>query len=262
MNYQNIEEFKKDQGYFINNEWYPRVTKICDVKSKPALLYFYAQAENFKFANEKKQKAATEGKIVHEIIESFISHRPIVVPEDYFGFKKAFEDFLKNHSFFSKYEWIEKKVKHPLHRYAGTFDILAEVDGKFALVDIKTSQAVYDDYRLQTAAYFYALSEEPWLLDNNGNKVVLLREIEKRYILRINQKKVCLKCGAVVKIRKMGDKIIESGDPNCDHEFSEIMGEWELKEFDSHSEDFKGFLHCKGLWEWEYRDYLKEIGYL
>jgi hypothetical protein len=262
MSYKTIEEFKKDQGYFINGEWYPRVTKICEVKSKPALLKFYAEAENFETANRKKQTAANEGKIVHEIIESFISHRPIIVPEDYLGFKKAFEDFLKNYSFFSKHEWIEKKVKHPLHRYAGTFDILAEVDGKFSLIDIKTSQSVYDDYRLQTAAYFYALSEEPWLLDNNGRKIILPREIEKRYVLRINQKKICLKCGAVVKLRKMGDKIVEKGEPNCQHEFSEVIGEWELKEFDSHSEDFKGFLHCKGLWEWEHRDYLKKIGYL
>ncbi len=262
MERQSIEAFKKEQGYFINGEWYPRVTKICDVKSKPALYYFYAQAPDFKSATEQKQKAASEGKIVHEIIESFISHRPIIVPEDFSGFKKAFEEFLKNYSFFSKHEWIEKKVRHPFHRYAGTFDILGEIDGHFALIDIKTAQSVYDDYRLQTAAYFYALTEEPWLLDNKGNKIVLPREIEKRYILRINQKRICLKCGAVMKVRKMGDKIIESGESNCDHQFSEIIGEWELVEFDSHSEDFKAFLHCKGLWEWEYRDYLREIGYL
>ena len=261
MKYQNIEEFKKDQGYIIENQWYPRVTKICDIKSKPGLYYFYANAPDFVSANQKKQKAADEGKIVHEIIESFISHKPIIVPEDYLGFKMAFEDFLNNHSFFSKYEWIEKKVKHPGHRYVGTFDALGEIDGKFALIDIKTSQSVYDDYRLQTSAYFYALNEEPWLLDYRGQKIILPREIEKRYILRLNQKRICEKCGAVLKLRKMGDKI-EGGDENCEHKFGEIIGEWELKEFDNHEEDFRGFLHCKGLWEWEYRDFLKEIGYL
>jgi hypothetical protein len=59
----------------------------------------------------------------------------------------------------------------------------------------------------------------------------------------------------------MGDKIKE-GDPNCEHKFGEITYEWELKEFENPEEDFKGFLACKDLWEWEYRDYLKEIGYL
>lgn len=261
MKYQNIEEFKKDQGYFLENTWYPRVTKICDIKNKPALYYFYAQAENFKVANQKKQKAADEGKIVHEIIENFIAHRQIIVPEEYIGIKQAFEDFLKNHSLFSKIEWLEKKVRHSGYRYAGTFDIIGEIDDSFALIDIKTSSAIYDDYRLQTSAYFYALNEEPWLLDNNSRKIILPKEIEKRYILRIGQKKICEKCGAIMKIKKMGDKI-ENNDPNCEHKFGEIIGEWELKEFENHEEDFKGFLHCKGLWEWEYRDYLKEIGYL
>jgi hypothetical protein len=264
MNYNNIEEFKRDQGYVIEDAWYPRVTKICDVKNKPALYYFYASASNFSEATRKKQQAANEGKIVHQIIESFISQKSIIVPEDYLGFKKAFDDFLKNHTFFSKYEWLEKKVKHPYHRYVGTFDILAEVDNNFALVDIKTSSAIYDDYRLQTAAYFFALNEEPWLIGSGDRKIILPREVQKRYILRLNQKRICQKCGAVIKLRKMGDKIEKNnnGDNNCQHEFGDIIGEWELKEFDSHEEDFKGFLSCKGLWEWEYRDFLREIGYL
>jgi|YNPMSStandDraft_2_1061718.scaffolds.fasta_scaffold04369_2 hypothetical protein len=261
MKYQDIEEFKKDQGYIIENVWYPRVTKICDVKSKPALYYFYAQSPDFETANLKKRKAADEGKIVHEIIESFITRRSIIVPEEYLGFKKAFEDFLKNHSFFSKFEWIEKKVRHPAYRYVGTFDAVGEIDGYFSLIDIKTSQSVYEDYRLQTAAYFYAINEEPWLLDYKGIKTILPREIEKRYILRLNQKRICQKCGAVLKVRQMGDKL-EKEDNSCNHEFGDIVGEWELKEFDNPEEDFKGFLHCKGLWEWENRDFLKEIGYL
>ena len=261
MKYQNIEEFKKDQGYYIENIWYPRVTKICDIKSKPALYYFYGQAESYEAANRQKQKAASEGKVVHEIVESFILHRPIMVPEEYQGIKQAFEDFLKNYSLFSKAEWLEKKVKHSGHRYAGTFDIIGEINNHFALIDIKTSASVYDDYRLQTSAYFYALGEEPWLLDFNGRKIILPREIEKRYILRIGQKRICEKCGAIMRVKKMGDKI-ENGNPNCEHKFGGIMGEWELKEFENHEEDFKGFLHCKGLWEWEYRDYLREIGYL
>ncbi|BCX15597.1 MAG: hypothetical protein KatS3mg097_489 [Candidatus Parcubacteria bacterium] len=260
MKYQNLEDFKKEQGYYIDNVWYPRVTKICDVKNKPGLYYFYGQALSFQHANLQKQKAADEGKIVHELIESFISHRSVIVPEEYQGIHKAFTDFLRNHSFFSKMEWLEKRIKHDGYRYAGTFDIIGELDGYFALIDIKTSSAVYDDYRLQTSAYFWALREEPWLLTDNGRKIVLPREIEKRYILRINQKRICEKCGVTMKVRKIGDKI--EGNNNCEHKFGELIGEWELKEFNGHEEDFKGFLHCKGLWEWEYRDYLKEIGYL
>ncbi len=52
---------------------------------------------------------------------------------------------------------MEKKVKHPYYRYVGTFDILADIDNSFALVDIKTSAAVYDDYRLQQPLIYLLL---------------------------------------------------------------------------------------------------------
>ncbi len=261
MNNFNLEKFLKENGYFIDNNWYPRVTAICQIKNKPGLYKFYGEAESFKEANIKKTKAANEGTIVHEIIESFITRREIIVPPEYIGIKKAFEDFLKEHNFFSHRDWIEKKIKHPSHRYAGTFDILGEVDGNFSLIDIKTSAKVYEDYRLQTAAYLFALNEEPWMRDKNGRKIILPRVIEKRYILRLVQKRICQKCGSIVYLRSMGDRIIEK-DKSCRHDWGEIEGEFELKEFDNPDNDFKAFLHCKGLWEWDNREILEAIGYL
>lgn len=256
-----IDKFLKFNGYFIEGNWYPRVTSICQIKSKPALYRFYGNAESFAAANKKKAKAAEEGTIVHELIESFITKKTVIVPPENIGIKKAFEDFLQEHSFFSYKDWIERRVKHPHYRYAGTLDLLGEIDGHFALIDIKTSARVYEDYRLQTSAYVYALNEEPWMLDKSGRKIILPREIEKRYILRIAQKKVCEKCGGTLYLRSMGDRFV-GGESFCEHKFGEILGEWELVEFDNVQEDFEGFLHCKGLWEWEYRDILKQLGYL
>ncbi|GIW66245.1 MAG: hypothetical protein KatS3mg095_0143 [Candidatus Parcubacteria bacterium] len=257
----NSEEFKKRHGYIIDGIWYPRVTSIVNIKSKPALYYFYAAAENFNEAQTKKRKAAYEGTIVHEILESIVRGKEIIVPPEFIGFKRGFESFLKNYSLITKADWIEKRIKHSDYRYSGTFDILAEIDGVFSLIDIKTAAEIYDDYRLQTAAYFYALNEEPILLDKNNRKIVLPKYIEKRYILRVNQIQICELCGAKKIIRQMGDKI-KGGDDNCHHKFSEITDEWEFKEFDNPEEDFKGFLACKELWEWEYRDKLKELGYI
>lgn len=258
-----LEEFKKRHGYVIDNVWYPRVTSIVDVKSKPALYYFYAAAENYEEAQQKKAKAAKEGSIVHEILEAIVTRREIITPPEFIGFKKGFEEFLKNYSIFTKREWIEKRIKHSNYRYSGTFDMLAEIDGVFSLVDIKTSPEVYDDYRLQTSAYLYALNEDPWLLDKNGrNKIILPRYVEKRYIFRISQVQYCEICGAKKILKSSGDKI-KGGDPQCQHKFSEeIFSDWELKEFTNPEEDFKGFLACKELWEWVNRSYLKEIGYL
>lgn len=258
---KNSEDFQKYCGYFLDGIWYPRVTSIVEIKSKPALYAFYAKAENFSEAKKQLTKAANEGTVVHQLIEDLVTGKEFHVPEKYIGFQKGFESFLKQYQFFAKKEWVERKIKHPIHRYAGTFDMVAEVDGIFSLVDIKTASAIYEDYRLQTSAYFYALNEESWLLDNKGNKFLLPKEIEKRYVLRLNQKQICEKCNALKKLRDMGDKIT-GGKQDCEHQFSETMEDWELKEFDNHERDFKGFLNCKGLWEWENRNFLEETGYL
>lgn len=258
---RNSEDFQKYCGYFLGGIWYPRVTSIVEIKSKPALYAFYAKAENYSDAKKQLSKAANEGTVVHQLIEDAVTGKELHVPEKYVGFQKGFEEFLKEHSFLAKKEWVERKIRHPVHRYAGTFDMVAEIDGEFSLIDIKTAAAIYDDYRLQTSAYFFALNEEPWLLDSRGNKILLPKEIEKRYVLRLNQVQVCEDCGAVKKLRDMGDKIT-GGKQDCEHKFSEIKEDWQLKEFDNHEKDFNAFLHCKGLWEWEYRQYLEEMGYL
>ncbi len=48
--FKDLTEFKEQCGYTIDDVWYPRVTKIVSIKSKPALLRFYGEAENFKAA--------------------------------------------------------------------------------------------------------------------------------------------------------------------------------------------------------------------
>jgi hypothetical protein len=258
---KSLDDFQKYCGYFLGGIWYPRVTSIVEIKSKPALYAFYANAENFSEAKKQLSKAANEGTIVHQLVEDAVMGKESHVPDRYIGFQKGFEEFLKQHNFFAKKEWIERKIRHPFHRYVGTFDMVAEIDGVFSLVDIKTASAVYDDYRLQTSAYFYAINEEPWLLDSRGSKILLPREIQKRYVLRLNQIQVCEKCGATKKLRDMGDKI-SGGRADCEHQFAPIKQDWELKDFDEPAKDFEAFLHCKGLWEWENKGWLEEIGYL
>ncbi len=71
--------------------------------------------------------------------------------------KAAAEAWAKEHGF----EPIrsEQVVYSHRYRYAGTFDLLGYVDGRLTLIDLKTSKAVYDEMRLQLAAYWWALQE-------------------------------------------------------------------------------------------------------
>ena len=154
-------------------------------------------------------------------------------------------------------EHIEKRIVHFDERYAGTLDSLALIDGKFGVLDIKTSQAIYRDYNLQTSAYMSALQND-------------FKNLQTRWILRIDQIKNCFKCKATLR-EKGGRKKIKlpwNGKnydykaKTCEHEWSELKGDVELKEFPYWQDDFKAFLGAKKLWEWENEYWLKEAGYL
>lgn len=54
---------------------------------------------------------------------------------------------------------IEQTVWSKTHGYAGTMDLLAEVEGKLTVVDWKTGKAVYAESHLQNAAYRHAIRE-------------------------------------------------------------------------------------------------------
>ena len=54
MWYKDGTEFKTANGYEIKGAWYPRVTKILDVKSKPALDQFFKEMKTYASAEDVK----------------------------------------------------------------------------------------------------------------------------------------------------------------------------------------------------------------
>jgi predicted RecB family nuclease len=55
--------------------------------------------------------------------------------------------------------WIEQVVWSDRHRYAGTVDLVARVEGRLTVVDYKSGKRVYQEAHLQLAAYAAALAE-------------------------------------------------------------------------------------------------------
>lgn len=70
---------------------------------------------------------------------------------------------------------VEKRVYSRKHKFVGTFDELAEVDGKLSIIDWKSSKGMYAEYFLQTAAYVMAVEEE------TGQRV------ERRYLVHLGK---------------------------------------------------------------------------
>lgn len=251
--FKDAESFKEACGYTIDDVWYPRVTKIVSIKAKPALLRFYGEAENFKAAQSVTQKSAEEGTLIHETVEGILLGKNPEIPLSVKPAVTAFLKYFEGRNIQVAPDLVERRVVHYDHRYAGTVDALALLDGKFGVLDIKTSQAIYRDYNLQTAAYMDALK------DQFGN-------LQTRWILRIDQIQTCNLCGATRRVKGGREKVkIQWGNQvmrNCPHEWSELKGDIELKEFPFWQNDFEAFLGAKKLWEWENEFWLKKVGYL
>jgi hypothetical protein len=254
MYYSNSEHFKSASGYEVDGIWYPRVTKIVEIKAKPALYRYYAEALDFATANAQTKKSAEEGSLIHEIAEKILLDEkpeinPLIKPSI-----DSFVKFLDEKNIQVDPEFVEKRIVNFNHRYAGTIDALALIDGKFGILDIKTSQAIYRDYNLQTSAYIEALQNE-------------VPNLQTRWILRIDQIKTCNRCGATLRLKGGRNKIKNPRAPllTCpddSHDWGEFQGIIELKEFPFWKEDFEAFLGAKRLWEWENDYWLKQIGYL
>ncbi len=265
MWYKDINHFKGVCGYDVNGTWYPRVTRILSVKSKPALEHFLKEMGTYESAEEVKNKSATEGTLVHQTIGKLVKGEPDPIPEEIKPALTAFQKLREERGIIFYPEFIEKLVWSGRHRYAGTIDAIGMMDGKFGVIDIKTSTGFYPEYNLQTAAYVSALQE----LDTK-RALGLPRDIETRWILRVDQQRTCRACGATLRVKGGREKIrlFRNGNGNSracasgQHEWGELKGEVEIREFPSMYRDIKAFIAAKTLWEWDNDYWLKQAGYL
>jgi len=109
-------------------------------------------------------KASDIGTQVHALIEwrlrqslgQALGPEPRVVDDAQWAYM-AYEDWSK--SVHLQPRFVEQTVYSRVHGYAGTMDLLAEVDGQQRLVDFKTGKAIYPESFLQSAAYQVAMSE-------------------------------------------------------------------------------------------------------
>ncbi|MCC6934311.1 MAG: hypothetical protein IT406_01265 [Candidatus Yanofskybacteria bacterium] len=245
MEYESLDEFRERAGYLIDGVWYPRVTSIVSIKAKPALYRYYGGMRSFKAADDAKEASAREGTMVHEAVEAILNGTHEPVPATIEPSIDAFREFLRNNHV--EPLLIEERVVSRNHRYAGTIDALARINGVVGVLDIKTSKSVYRDYGMQIAAYIAALTETP--------------DIEQpitSWVLRLDQCRTCQLCG--VSLRTKGGVFrVSAGGKGCLHQWGPMEGRFEFVEFGTHAHDLNAFLAAKTLWEWEHHDLLSQL---
>lgn len=166
------------------------VTNIVGVIDKPALRYWAVNQaiENLKLNlpvgkpldeveisrllesakkahTETAGKAADIGTMIHEWVESCIKKlvagekppkRP--VNKEMNQAVSGFAKWVKENKV--KFLLSERKVYSVAYNYAGTLDVEAVINGRPAIIDVKTSNGIWPEYGLQVAAYENARCEE------------------------------------------------------------------------------------------------------
>ncbi|MEU1074308.1 MULTISPECIES: hypothetical protein [unclassified Streptomyces] len=166
-----------------------------------------------KNAHRRKTTAASDlGSAAHDIFERMSRGEKIndrSVHMDLKPFVRWFREFLAEIK--PRFLYLEETVWSDTHKYAGSFDAIAEVDGEVVLLDWKTSARVYDSVALQLSAYRYA---DRIILAESGESVPVPATVG----------------GAVLHVRPEG---------------------WQLVPVKCDEEVFDTFLHLRGVFDWE-----------
>ena len=112
------------------------------------------------------RKAADEGTETHEAIEKFLNGEELVWIDEYGKAKYnliVWQMILRFANFWNTVKprliATEQHIFSDEYKYAGTIDLVVEIDGKICLLDIKTSNSLHTSYDLQLAAYAQAWNE-------------------------------------------------------------------------------------------------------
>lgn len=175
-------------NYIFNGVKYPSVTQILGVINKPFLVPWANKlGKEGKTVNEVTQPSMVIGTLTHALIEEHSRwiaagsrpHEPekylrsiydVTTPEEEGIAKTALHCFGLYMDFYSEFKPEPKASELSIiskgMNYAGTIDSLCEIKGKKYLIDYKTSDKVYPEYKLQLAAYASLVQENSLNLTN------------------------------------------------------------------------------------------------
>lgn len=180
-----------------------------------------------KLHTKRLEEAATSGSKVHDWIESYCKKQNPIMPaeENVLRGVNAFLEWEKNHKV--KILEAEPVVYSRKHDYCGTIDAIATIGSKRYLIDYKTSNGLYNDVMLQTAAYVEAYEEM------TGNKIY------GRWAIRLEKRSE----------EEFQADMDEKGTPNIEYQPFEAV--YLDHDKNDRKEDFQAYLCAMGLKRWD-----------
>jgi hypothetical protein len=201
----------QDHRYWFNGEGpRPSVTTVLEVLSKPALVYWkgqevarailrdpvaftneikngdeYAIKWAMQKSDEQRDKAARLGSSIH-LLADMVS-RPSEKAVDGFQVSDEEKPYLEAWKRFTAFlEAQGASIVSSEHAvwgegYAGTYDLIVQMDDALWMVDIKTSKGIYPEYALQLAAYGHAAG----IILPNDPKLYPMPKIDRYAVLHL-----------------------------------------------------------------------------
>ena len=160
INFLDRRVYKRSEGVY-----YPSVTTILQYMPKNKFFDTWLKDVGHN-ADYIMKKAGKEGTQVHEAAEKLVKGEEVSWMDDYGNARYSqivWEMILKFAEFWNTYKpeliSTEDFVWSDKYKYAGTADLIVEMDGERWLLDVKTSNNLHRSYNLQLAAYAKAWEE-------------------------------------------------------------------------------------------------------
>ena len=176
--------------YWLDGDPYVSVTNAIGVLDKPALRYWFgrevwramsadptlSEKDALGAPYRVSDDAKSRGSTIHSIVEAYRHTEEYIetVPSQFKGYAQAFYRWTAdNHIAIVEHE---RTVVSRKHGYAGTLDLLVNINGNEMpiIIDVKTGKDIYPEAYLQLAAYRQALKENGQ--ETAGSAVLLLQE--------------------------------------------------------------------------------------
>jgi len=165
-----FEKTRAHQSYKLaDGTRVPGVTTVLGVVNKPALLsWAWEQGKAGLDFRKSRDAAADVGTLAHWMIECHLKgQEPDLSEFSPKDVEKAENAVIKFLSWWDGAEFrvigTELKLVSEINRFGGTLDIVAEdKDGNVAIIDLKTSKAIYTEHWRQVAAYADVFGQHNW----------------------------------------------------------------------------------------------------
>ncbi len=183
-----LHDCKNGRWYEFEEKWKPSVTTFLNVISKGiGFNIWLGNSVSYELAMEYADERADLGSRIHTDIVHLVSGLPVeLIKREEEEIKRLYEFIQFWHQKKPVPLHIEIPLWHPDIPFAGTADMIAEIDGEIWLLDWKTGK-IYDSHTYQLSAYKY-LAEKVLQITIDKMAVVRLSEYRGDEIPTIEDK--------------------------------------------------------------------------